>query len=545
MQSIVNWTDPINWLIATTLLILLVGQIWLIARNPSLSIGRKWVRGGLNGLLWLLLTGYFLQPEWPIDRPARHILLVGDGVPSAFVRRMKDSLRIQESFTSQNFKANVDSVTMLGQRFPTETLTKLSNVALRWIPYDAPDQLQSIRWKGIVQQGEMQHVTGRIFSSETQPLKLRFGNRTLDSVALREGDNTFAFQFPAFALGQNQVNVILGSTTLDTLRYFARSNQPLTIQFLLNNPDFESKTLADWLGKQGHSVTISATLSKNLSSTLRINNPGKSISKTPDLIITEPANANNVAVRKAIVSGKAVMFINLTNPETDCQLINRAMGSRWQVRKMSNEPIIPLSNGLNALPYRFVDNLNQFPVTNFPVAVQQTTGRLGVSLLSETYPLALSGDSLTYTRLWTSVLARLVRPDQNTFQVEAPVFKGIRQSILVNSSGKPARFVRVGSDTTYLHQLPINERLLEGVSLFPQSGWQSVQDTLAVYVNDVVADDLLRNKQIISQFIKAHLQQQTIRTTLNQAISAQLPNWIWLLFLITCFTALWVEPKIS
>ncbi|GAB3996088.1 hypothetical protein GCM10028807_37950 [Spirosoma daeguense] len=545
MHITVNWSTPINWLIAATLLILLIGQIWLIARNQSLTTSRKWVRGLLNGLLWLLVLGYFLQIEWSVDRPARHALLVGDDVPSAFASRVKDSLQLQESFTSQNFKSTYDSVTLVGQQFPTETLTQLSNVALRWLPYNAPDQMQSLRWQGIVQQGELQHVTGRFFSSKEQLLKLRFGNRTLDSTTLRSGQNTFSFAFPAFARGRNQVDVVLGTTTLDSLRFFAQPARPLAVQILLNSPDFESKTLADWLGKQGHSVTISATLSKNLGSSISINKPAKSANKTTDLIITEPINANNVAVRKAITDGKSVLFINLTNPETDCQQINRALGSRWQVRKVSNEPTVVIGNNLNALPYRFGDNLNQFPVANFPVAVQQTTGRIGVSLLSETYPLSLSGDSLTYSRLWTSVLARLSRSEQHTVQVEAPIYKGIRQTITVNSAGKQPRLLRIGADTTYLRPLPINERLTEGLSLFRQAGWQSVQDSLEIYVTNGLSEDVLRSRNVISQFIQAHEHQQATAGSIRLATTAQVPNWVWLLLLVTCFTALWAEPKLT
>ncbi|GAB3701702.1 hypothetical protein GCM10027592_30210 [Spirosoma flavus] len=545
MHITVNWTNPINWLIAITLLILLIGQLWLVARNSSLSTSRKWIRGGLNGLLWLLLLVYFLQIEWTVERPSRHVMLVGDDVPSTFTDQIKDSLHIRESFTSRNIKPNYDSITLVGQQFPIGTLAQLSNVALRWIPYTAPDQLQSIRWKGVVQQGEIQHVTGQILASEPNVLKLKFGNRTLDSMSLRKGANAFAFQFPVFARGRNQVDVTLGNATLDTLRYFAQPTRPLTIQILSNSPDFESKTLADWLGKQGHTVTVSATLSKNLNSSVAINKAPKSATKPTDLIITEPANANNVAVRKILADGKAVLFINLTNPEADCQLINRAVGSRWQVRRMSNEPTIAIGNGLNALPYRFNDQLNQFNVPTFPVAVQQTSGRVGVSLLSETYPLSLSGDSLTYARLWTGVLAKLSRPNQNTIQVEAPLYKGLRQAIFVNSSGKQPHLLRIGADTTYLQPFPINDRLSEGVARFTNSGWQPVQDSLAMYVNDGATDNRLRNKELVSQFIKAHTQKQTVSGSLNNAVKSQLPNWIWLLLLITCFTALWVEPKIS
>lgn len=555
MQATLNWTHPITWLIVLALVTLLVVQAWLIFRNQSLSTGRRWLRAGLNFLLWLLLTGYFLQIRWPMTQPTKHALLIGDDVPASFARQISDSLHSQASFTSRTYKTDYDSVTLVGQNFPNQMLTQLSNATLRWIPYNQPDQLQAIGWKGIVRQGEMQQVTGQIQSSRKQMLRLRYGNKTLDSVAVYEGINAFSLQFPAFSKGRTQTELVLGESTapadqpgestLDTIRYFSRPTEPLTVQFLLNSPDFESKTLADWLGKQGHTVTILATLSKNISSSVTINKLGKSTGKPiPDLIITEPANAASATVRKAYADNRAVLFINLTNPETDCRAINQALGSRWQVRKLTNEPLIKLPNGLNALPYRFAENLNQFAAASYPVAVQQGAGRVGVSLLSETFPLALSGDSIAYNRIWTAVLTRLSPSDRSTIQVDAPVYNGLRQAVVLNNSSGKSAALRIGPDTVRVHYSPINERSATGYSSFRKSGWQTVQDSLSLYVNELSPDDPAVNRAVISQFMLTHSRYQSTGNQAVRTLMAQLPNWVWLLLLIACFTALWIEPKI-
>ena len=546
MHTTINWTNPLSWSIALALAILLGVQGWLILRSPSLTTGRKWLRTGLNVLLWLALAGYFLQVQWPLSRPATHALLVGDDVPASVARHLQDSLGVQERFSSRNFKAAYDSVTLAGQQFPIETLTQLSNTALQWIPYNQPDQLQTIQWKGIVRQGEMQRVTGQVQSAQKQWLRLRYGRQTLDSVSLQAGSHSFSLQFPAFARGRNEVELVLDNTTLDTLRFFARPTPPLTVQFLLNSPDFESKTLADWLGKQGHTVNVLATLSKNINSTLSINKAGKSTrNTTPDLFITEPDNANNAAVRKAVAEGKAVLFINLTSPETDVRTINRATGSRFQVRKTTNEPQIPVGNGLNALPYRFVENLAQFGVVGYPVAVQQTSGRVGISLLNETYPLALSGDSVAYSRIWTAVLARLSPPDKNNVRVDAPVFRGLQQEISINTSGVRPSTIRVGTDTVQLSQSPLNGQSFMGTLTFPTPGWQLVQDSLALYVQTLNPDNPLVNRAVVSQFMRVHAQHQFLGSLPDKVTTTQLPDWAWLLLLVGCFTALWIEPKFS
>lgn len=542
MHTTVNWSTPLTWLIAAALFVLLLVQVWFVVRNQSLTSARKGVRLGLNGLLWLLLAGYFANIRWSVDRPARHVLLVGDDVPTAVARQLADSLHIRERFSSRNLDAVYDSVTVVGQDFPTETLTGLSQSALYWVPYNQPDQLQTLRWKGLVRQGEMQRVTARIQSARKQWLRLRFGRQTVDSVSLQKGHNTVALQFPAVASGRSQVTVALDNTVLDTLRYFVRPTQPLTVQFVLNSPDFESKTLANWLGKQGHTVTVSATLSTNIRSKLQINKGGN---KTPDLYIAEPGNARNATIRKAVAEGKSVLFINLTNPEVDCRAINQSAGSRFQVRKTTNEALVPIGAGLNALPYRFAESLNQRMVTGYPVAVQRGSGRVGISLLSETFPLALSGDSVAYSRIWTAVLARLSPTDEPTIQADAPVYSRLPQEITVINPlpNRPAT-LQIGSDTVQLTPSPLNEGASTGRATFPKSGWHPIQDSLGLYIDSLRADNPLAKRAEVAQFLLAHAQHQSPDKLPDRVTTAQIPDWVWLLLLIGCFTALWVEPKV-
>ena len=79
---------------------------------------------------------------------------------------------------------------------------------------------------------------------------MRYAGRTLDSVALNVGDNNFRLTFPAFSEGRTVTTLDLGGQTIDTLRFFTQPARKLNIRFLLDNPDFETRNLATWLGKQ-------------------------------------------------------------------------------------------------------------------------------------------------------------------------------------------------------------------------------------------------------------------------------------------------------
>jgi hypothetical protein len=549
MQLTLNWTDPLTWTILLALVILLVVQGWLIGRNTLLTPSRKLVRVVLNGLLWLTLLAYVLQPRWPVAKPDTQVLLVGDEVPTSIARRVQDSLQLSNRFTSRTLTGTYDSVTLVGNQFPVATLARLSASTLRQLPYVPSDGLARLHWKGVLRQGELQRVTGLINASKPQLLRLRYGNKTLDSLKLLAGTQSFALQFPTFTRGRSGGELVLGTTVLDTLRFFSRPTAPLTVHFLLNSPDIESKTLANWLGRQGHTVMVSATLSRDIASSVNINrSTAKAANAAPDLIITEPGSAGNPQIRKAVGDGRAVLFINLTTPDVDTRTINQAVGSRWQARRISTDPQVPVSHGLTALPYRFADNLNQFAVAGFPVFVQQAgpiAGRVAVSLLSETYPLALSGDSLAYARLWTAVLARLSKPEKNEVQVDAPLIQGLDQTVLVNNPTRRLPTLRIGTDTLRLTNSPLNDQSATGRGLFPTAGWQSVQDSLALYVETARPDHSLVSQALTDRFVLAHQQFQATTTAATSPPATQLPEWVWFALILFCFTALWLEPKLA
>ncbi|MCY7349053.1 MAG: hypothetical protein LH606_00055 [Cytophagaceae bacterium] len=540
----VDWSDPSLWLTGLVLLILLVVQIYLILWKNVLLPRKKRFRLALNLLLWLLLTAFVLQPTWQKTSPSTSALIAGSEVPAGLVQRVKDSLRIQEDFTALTFKGDFETVTLVGQDFPAELPGGLSQSVLRWIPYFPPNQLRAIQWKGVVRKGELQRVTGSIQSSEPQVLKIRFGNKTLDSLMLRKGDNSFTLQFPAFSRGRTQAELVMNGKTLDTIRFFTRPAEPRRYQLILDNPDFESKTLAEWLGKNGHSVQMTTLLSRAISRNLKINQGGK-----PDIFITDPANATHPLVRRAVSEGKAVLFINLTNPEADSRAINQALGSTWRVRKTANAETVPIGNGLTALPYVFVPVINQRTVESYPVAVQKTAGKVGVSLISETFPLKLSGDSVAYDQLWQAILGPLQPLGKNNVSIEAPLFRPIQGMIQVNNGSGTTAGIRLESDTVRLTYSSINPLSAEARYRFSRTGWQAVQDSLEVYVEDDQRWRSVAQRVLLSTYLLAHSNEQTnnfkSQKLAGQRTDTKLPDWAWLLLFITSLTALWVEPKFS
>jgi hypothetical protein len=545
-----NPADFVSWLIVFFLAVLLVVQVGLVIRNSTLSVQRKWIRGVLNVLLWSLLLAYFLQIEWEIKPDSKSLWIADSDVPASVINQLKDSLKNREvvrvsafreaSFRSRLTDGMIDTVTLIGSGFSPDVLGQLSRQTVQWIPYAQPDQVQMLRWKAILRKGETQLVSGRLQSSREQILKLRFGNQTLDSLPVKTGTTTFAFQFPAFSQGRTELTLLLDQKPLDTLRYFTRNAEPIAYQFILESPDFESRTLADWLGKKGYSVQVTSTISKDITNRLSINR-----AVTPGVIITDPANATNPIVKKAVVQGKPVLFINLSDAETDTKTINRALGTSWKLKRLSNEATLPIGNGLQALPFQLVEALNQFTVVGYPVAVQKTSAKIGVSLVSETFPLKLSGDSATYDRIWTAILASLQPTFTDNIQLEAPVFKGLRSVIHFNNLTRKPAEIRLANDTVRLAYSAINPLSADVSYGFGRAGWQSFQDSLAVYIDNPDEKPVYGNR-LVSGYLRAR-SSAAVETKPGSegGFPAKIPDWLWILLFLSVLTALWVEPKFS
>jgi hypothetical protein len=543
-----------NWILYICLGIVLLIQIWQLTQSKSLTKKRLCIRLGLNLLVWLLVFLFILQPEWKYITDTNKVLLTDANIPTAHIQKIKDSLQIKESFSSRDFNRlisknphfidHLGNIYLLGQDFSLQTISQLSQKKLSWIPYYSKNQLQDLRWKAIIRKGDMQEVSGKIVVDEAKTLTIKYANQVLDSLTLKKGFNTFRFSFPAFTIGQTEAFLALDNETLHDIRFYSRTSQSFNILLILENPDFESKNLSEWLGKNNHRVEIITTIAKDAHSKVSINKTSQSKGFTPDLVITDPSNATHTLVKKAVADGKSTLFINCTAPEQDVKIINQVLGTNWRIRKVTNEQFVRISENLTALPYHIEDNINQKSVGTYPIAVQKKVGKIGLSLLNETFPLKLSGDSLNYNKIWTNVFQQLNPPFQDNMSIEAPVFTDIQTPIVLNNLSVASNKLKLANDTTQLIQSAINPLSFTANYIFRKTGWQTLQDSLQIFVEDTPS--ALQQSKQIQETLLAHQAFETVNSQASaQTLTATLPDWVWYLMIVLGFTALWVEPKLN
>ncbi|WP_353718505.1 hypothetical protein [Dyadobacter sp. 676] len=538
-----NWTEPLNLLLIFAMLALLALQCGLLVIRHRHS-SRMAIRLVLNGFLWLVVLAWILDPCFKSAREAEKGLLVGGNVPRNVFDRLRDSLPDARVLSPEDVRnAQVDTLVIAGQAFDEAVFAAIRQSRIgpgpQWLPYFAPDEFHGLWWHGLLEKGGLQRVEGSIESSRKQPLLIRYADQTLDSIMLNPGNNRFRLAFPAFGEGRTTITLHLNDRVVDTLRFFVQPERKLAFRFLLDHPDFETRTLATWLGKQGHSVQYDATLSRNIRSSLNINRVTE-----PDIIITNTSNARNAVVRKVVNEGKSVIFIQSGDPVAGLHAINNALGTRFQAVKISNEAVVPVSIGLTAMPFRFEPGHFMQHVPHYPVAVGKTTGKVAASLLNETFPLQLSGDSITYGKVWNEILAYVRPAPVNAVRWDAPVFKNVPVTIHLNNFGIVPPFLAVGRDTVFTMVSALNDRSASASLLPVQEGWVALGDSLSaeMYVQDYSP---LRYASRLRHFMRSS-PENTLKKSENAVTGAsrKLPGWVWFGALVLCLAAVWIEPKL-
>jgi hypothetical protein len=531
--------SPINISLIIGLVALLLVQMYLIWKQKTISKSRQLLRYCLNLLLFGLVALWVLQPSWSKPAKSQDLILKSDEVDSEFIQKIADSLVIKNMLTVSDFErkiklkpdfiASLNRIYLVGQSFKPELLSRIVAKNLVWQPYFKPNLAQNLQWQGILRKGETQTVSGKIEVDSPQNLVLKLGEKTLDSVYLNKEATAFKLSFPVFSLGKTAIDLVLDKKTIETIHFFADKSHPFNVLMILENQDFESKILADFLAKNGHSVSIKTTVAKNTLASVGIN---QKENQQPDLVITTPVNCGHEAVKKAFFEGKNVLFFNFSNPENEILAINSALGTGFKTKRLSNENELKINESLMAFPFDFIPKMNQKLIKDLPIIIQKNKAKIGISLLKQTFQLQLSGDSLAYRKTWIGVFEMLQPSIKNSFAIEAPILMNQPTDIQLNDFTIKNEAFQPSS---------ISSKSLISKQFFKQADWQNLTDSLEIYVEK--EPNLYQETKDMKSFMIAYNQGFNIDYNPIKISKENIPDWAWLLAFLICLTALWIEPK--
>ncbi|MBC3540596.1 hypothetical protein ACFSC6_11960 [Rufibacter sediminis] len=433
---------------------------WLAVRRPDRRrlIWRLLATWGVVACLVLLLA----PPHLTRSYNASEAILLTEGYSPDTLRALMKTLRPRPQVYGFETKANgaeavpdltsfrqahpaVKTLHVLGNGLPAEEIVALSGVRL--VPHFSPlpAGVLAASWSPEITLGEEVLVQGTFHGTATQPVNLflQAAGQPRDSVELRKGvDQPFALRFRPKAAGQFVYNLRWkdadDSVQQEDVPVVVQAPRRLSVLLLSSAPSFEGKFLKNALAQQGHSVALRSQMSKDIYATELVNLPALTLNRlTPSLLqkfdvvllddvtLQRLSGGEKQALQQAVrqqglgvltsvspQTTKAVPFFTEAVFRTISEKQARNGAVRW-AKQTGTSPVLPLSNavlqpkeGQQALAWE------QKPTQALVVHYRKGLGQVGISLVPETFPLALEGKETLYQQYWATILTALAKPEE-------------------------------------------------------------------------------------------------------------------------------------
>jgi hypothetical protein len=523
------------WIFGVVILVL-IGILVFRIQKGNFSPRRKVLKQLLNSLFLFALFFLIVNPVWEIARNSDPVLIISEDLGKAALDFWKDSLGVRKVISISDYNPNSDFVILLGKDFPKEFRYALRAKSVNWIIPNSDQELAFLDFKGILRQGERQEIKGRMPLKTGSILSISQAGNELETQVLESGQKAFQFQLTASVLGRNEWEIRLDKQLVGTLRFFVQPAERLRYQIQFGFPNPEIRTLSRYLIGRGAQVQEEIQLSK-YTELLTEKQPLDSV----DVFIIDPSQIQDSKIKSQVERGASVLLINVNVPEAELKDLNKALGTDFGVSAKAGVEFQVLENGLEALPFEWKASGNQQLLTENAVAIQQIeNSKIGVSLLKTSFPLAQSGDSVGYDKIWNQILGELQPESKGNWKVSAPVFEN--QIFPIEFNGEDSLpFLDLGSAQYAWSQSLINPNSKQIEWLANESGWQQINPELEFYVNQSADFPVVFGQQERADFLRSKVWLSTSPEISDAKKS--MPFWAWGLIFMVLLTALWLEPK--
>lgn len=534
-EPLISWTW--TWLFtAAVILILGVQLFWIL--KAELSSYRKAIKIGFNALFSLVLLGYLLQPIWTSSKPEEAVLIHSSTSTKEKVRFWKDSLSVKKSVDVNKYQGDGNPIYLFGSDFSEAELLKLGNKDFQWISDVEYGSMNFLDWMGILREGELQTVKGRLESTDSLRIVLSQQGEILAETNAKPGIVSFTLEFPAKVLGRNELDLMVNDSLYGSIKFFTRSAKPIQYSLQFAFPDAEIRVLSQYLINSGEKVNEQIDVSKN--STIL---SGSSEPDSLQFLIIDTDQLTKKTTQEAIEDGTSVLVINLNDVVSDIDEINKVLGTSFKTKRSTTEERREIEVDLEAEPYEFEPVIAQKLLFENGFAMQQVgNAKVGVSLLGKTFPIKLAGDSLHYQAIWKKILGAMIPQESGSVELKQPVFAGMRTELQVNQQEFTEGFISVESDSVFLQPSLVNPFTKSGEFINWDSGWISISDSLEYYTYAANEWEGVRASKLKADFLKAHSK----RDVSSEDFTSQkkVSDWIWLGLFLLILTFIWLEPKI-
>jgi hypothetical protein len=484
----------------------------------------------------------------------------------------KKSTPIKSYHELSSLKDEVDYV--LGQGLPCHALDLMPGETFQFIPAALSSGIVKLEIPKPVFANRKSVVEGIFYNPVGKTKLLLNGPGAHEDSVILSGKEYQAFKLSFLPKHAGHFLYTLttkenGRESKEILPIIVQQSKKSKILFIQHYPTFETQYLKNFLGKH-HQLLLRYQLSKNTYRYEYINHPAQRIDR-----ITETSLSPFDLV---IIDSDA--FQSLSSAET--RELKKAIKAGLGMTVLFNAPPQKISNLKLFLPQEFktitVDTahfhlsnaqkiiLPSWPVE--PVADASTfvtsknknrtlagyhyngAGKVGFQLLQETYRLALEGDSIAYSTLWSGLIEQVSRTQEKRFSIKIdtdfPVFEDEPINVSIISSGTSPTLIKDSIKIPLLEDLHIDD-VWYGKIWADKPGWHS----LMIKEDSATLDYYVSEKDAWHSLVTANAQIETsLRSGSAQLgkkvkqISEPVPAWIFYLIFLLCSGFLWVAPKL-
>lgn len=404
-------------------------------------------------LITLGLAGIVLRPSSLITRNSIVILLTPNyetGVVDSLLRKypeaevytapqvMADGKRKTIPLTSWHELSDIPSVdVVVGEGMPPYAWDLIEVPRSVFLPANLdPGLLKWIIPKSI-KANSVHELRGEYYADEPTILKIEGAGVIADSTPVEKGLARFSLAFKpknAGPLTLTFTEKTKGLNIAHRLGLTVEKADQLKVLFLQDYPTFEGSYLKNFLA-QRHSMAIRYRLSRKIFRYEYVNMPTltqRDITKESlggfDVVILTPsalqnlARAEKQAIESAVRGGLGILItgggketvefgpdLNMERSARDTVHVSLAAGQKKILKTggylIRNQP------RLNPVLSQSEKILTGYVNYGF--------GRIGYTVLTETYPLLLRGDSLAYANLWIPILESIATQKRPSMEIRA------------------------------------------------------------------------------------------------------------------------------
>ncbi|UZO80722.1 hypothetical protein NBT05_17485 [Aquimarina sp. ERC-38] len=401
------------------------------------------------------------------------------------------------------------------------------------------------------------------------------GGFALDSVLLRGHQlDTFSLSSTIKVSGSYVYQLVEKDSLQQILRteplpVQVKTAQALNIVLLNTFPNFESKYLKNFLSDQGHRLVVRNQISKGKFKYEYINDPDfqflgfkKESLTSPDLIIMSSSvlNVMSQSEKNALhnsVKKEGIGVLILPSFKVSLKSIQEFTGftlrrNQKETANLSEE----INIELETYPFEIKRSLPTLPIwkssdERVVAAYQQLkNGRIGISLIKNTYPLLLKGNEKAYQAYWVKLINAIIKLPNSKVQWEDKpnfIFKDKPYTFHFRSNLALPEVYLNNSHQIPLLQDPELSYLWNGTTYPKEIGWntlQMVQDTLHTQQFYVLDSSRWKTWQKFHQRKQNKNLERSLNTThTNFEQQRPVPLWYFYLLFLISMGWLWFDGK--